>query len=404
MVVQICVGRSDEVYGFSFCAFIVADTEFRRIGHAFNVSLPAGHPGNTRAAQAAQSPPAQQLGFAPSPAGMPGPGSSVTSPSGTSHSYSNSIDKKPSVTDFRSPTKPAPGQYNTAPASSSDRFVSEFGERKKSIDVTGPSYVQTVGATGYAAGAASGSSVQRSRAGSGSSYDNHAVPVGRPRSSSGRPNPAQRLTIVNASEDEIREQMEVEKERARRQPSTILESPISTSPPPQQIQTNKPAPRAGFLTAEQEKVLLYNRAVEKVERTQAGGGVSSAQWVYSELFAYRSGAGIAERAHRIGHESYVGYISQRNRQQAADSVAHGGGRKGSVVRRCSTPCCARSGPRRIRGVRFVCCRPVCHSHGRLLFCWGQQCCCKGAEHVRWSRPLLRSHERHQQTRYLTHSR
>ncbi|TFK94826.1 hypothetical protein K466DRAFT_593293 [Polyporus arcularius HHB13444] len=246
----------------------------RRIGHAFNVSLPAGHPGNTRAAQAAQSPPAQQLGFAPSPAGMPGPGSSVTSPSGTSHSYSNSIDKKPSVTDFRSPTKPAPGQYNTAPASSSDRFVNEFGERKKSIDVTGPSYVQTVGATGYAAGAASGSSVQRSRAGSGSSYDNHAVPVGRPRSSSGRPNPAQRLTIVNASEDEIREQMEVEKERARRQPSTILESPISTSPPPQQIQTNKPAPRAGFLTAEQEKVLLYNRAVEKVERTQAGGGGS----------------------------------------------------------------------------------------------------------------------------------
>ncbi|KAI0723860.1 hypothetical protein C8T65DRAFT_704534 [Cerioporus squamosus] len=243
----------------------------RRIGHAFNVSLPAGHPSN---AHAAQSPPAHQQGFAPSLAGKSGPGSSVTSPSGTSHSYSNSIDKKPSVTDFRSPTKPAPGQFNTAPSNSGDRYVNEFGERKKSLDVGGPLLVQTV--------ATNGSSAQRSRAGSGSSYDNHAVPVGRPRSSSGRPNTAQRLTIVNASEDELREQMEAERERARRQPSTILESPVSTTPPPQQTQSTKPASRAGYLTAEQEKVLLYNRAVENVERTQALGGVMRCRLIIRE--------------------------------------------------------------------------------------------------------------------------
>ncbi|RPD66516.1 hypothetical protein L226DRAFT_566938 [Lentinus tigrinus ALCF2SS1-7] len=250
----------------------------RRIGHAFNVSLPPGHPSN---AQAAQSPPAQQQGFAPSLMGKPGPGSSVTSPSGTSHSYSNSIDKKPSVTDFRSPTKPAQGPFNTAPsnaAAGDSRGVNEFGERKKSLDIGGPSYVQTIGAAGYGApSATSGSSAQRSRAGSSSSHDNHGAPMARPRSSGGRTNPAQRLTIVNASEDEIREQMEAEKERARRHPSTILESPISTTPPPQQTQPTKPVAKAGFLTAEQEKVLLYQNAVAKVERTQAQNRTGGSQ-------------------------------------------------------------------------------------------------------------------------------
>lgn len=214
--------------------------------------------------------------------GKPGPGSSVTSPSGTSHSHSNSIDKKPSIPDFRSPTKPSQGQFNTAPPNTTagdTRYVNEFGERKKSLDIGGTSYVQTIGATGYGSAAgASGSGVERSRAGSGSSYDNHAAPMARPRSSGGRANPAQRLTIVNASEDEIREQIEAEKERARRHPSTILESPISTTPLSQQIPPAKPAAKSGFLTAEQEKVLLYQNAVASVERTQGQvrTGVSAA--------------------------------------------------------------------------------------------------------------------------------
>ena len=91
--------------------------------------------------------------------GKPGPGSSVTSPSGTSHSHSNSIDKKPSIPDFRSPTKPSQGQFNTAPPNTTagdTRYVNEFGERKKSLDIGGTSYVQTIGATGYGSAAGAG--------------------------------------------------------------------------------------------------------------------------------------------------------------------------------------------------------------------------------------------------------
>ena len=207
-------------------------------------------------------------------------GKPTATASSPSHSYSNSIEKKSSTSDIRSPAKGGLGAYNTVPASSDrnvrDNFglAGEFGE-KKSVDVPRSYAAQTVGATNYAGGSGS-----RARAGSGaSSYDNHgAVPAARPRSSNGRvTNPSQRLTIVNASEEEMKEHMEAEAERARRQPSTILESPISMTPP----QGSKPsapsglAPKnsssglnAGWLSAEQEKELLYNRAVAKVKQVQ----------------------------------------------------------------------------------------------------------------------------------------
>ena len=211
------------------------------------------------------------------PISSPTAPSSATTPS---HAHSNSIDKKSSISDFRSPTKPAIGQqYGTAPVSSDKNnygygSTNEFGEReRKRTGDSGPTTfaAQTIGATGYNA-------PLRARAGSGASND---IPAARPRSSGGRAgNPTSRLTLMNPTEEELRE-MEAEAERsARRQPSTILESPVvaeasaqlaqtQSVPNPQRTPTPKTtAPKKEWLSAEKEKELLYQRAVEKVARVQ----------------------------------------------------------------------------------------------------------------------------------------
>ncbi|KAH9945783.1 uncharacterized protein BXZ73DRAFT_95307 [Epithele typhae] len=224
----------------------------RRIGHAFNVSLPNQQHHTAPAAQP-QSAPLQQP-----------QAHSISTPI-VIHNAS-SIDSRPGQ---------SLNQFSTAPANMSTRAggADELGMRKKSIDAPLQN-IQTIGATGY----------QRPRAGSGTSSGDHGSPgtgVTRPRSSGRGASQVQRpLTIVNLNEDELREQAQLAAaERSRRQPSTILESPVALEPP-QQLPRAVAAPRgtvpSQFPSAEEEKERLYNRAVQGVHRLQGRGPPDSA--------------------------------------------------------------------------------------------------------------------------------
>ncbi|KAI0333628.1 hypothetical protein GY45DRAFT_1244637, partial [Cubamyces sp. BRFM 1775] len=277
----------------SSASWILSSPSYRRIGHAFNVSLP-GQPAPQHGHISAS-----QANFAPALMGKaalnpPAPNSSSGRTS-SSHAYSNSIDKKGSVQDLRSP-KSLPGQFATSPIASdrvnNDRLglaVDEFGSRKKGSDHGHSSFAaQTIGAIKLAADNAAVAPAT-GRGGSAASSETNSSPAARPRSSNGRSNTAQRLTIANMSEDEIREHMEAEAELARRQPSIIMESPVAIAPAenvltgsspaatPKSVTTtpvkanSKPASSPltqKWATAEDEKKRLYEHAVAKVERVQ----------------------------------------------------------------------------------------------------------------------------------------
>ncbi|KAI8989803.1 hypothetical protein BD414DRAFT_439095, partial [Trametes punicea] len=221
----------------------------RRIGHAFNVSLP-GQPSSHRT-----HPTAAQSGFAPAlmgkaaarPLQAPATTSSRTN---SSHGYTSSLDYRPSVPDLRSP-KSTPGQFATSPLPSDrahpDRLgvaADEFGMRKRSFEQGHSSFAaQTIGALRVAADSVTTSGRGGSAA---SSETNSAGAAGsRPRSNSGRGGPApQRLTIANVTEEEIREHMEAEAELARRKPSVIMESPSSLTAGDGQSSSSAPVPTA----------------------------------------------------------------------------------------------------------------------------------------------------------------
>ncbi|KAI0672832.1 hypothetical protein C8Q78DRAFT_1021602 [Trametes maxima] len=251
----------------------------RRIGHAFNVSLP-GH-------TASQQPPSTAgSDFAPALMGKTLATSTANSSSGrtnSSHGYQNSIDKTSSVSDLRA-SKNAVGQFATSPLSSDksngDRFglADEFGARKQSSDHGHSTFqVQTIGAINSAA-----NNVTSGHGGSVASSETNSGAIARPRSSGGRANPSQRLTIANVTEEEIREHMEAEAELARRQVSVIMESPTAETSPRAPVASPAPSTKTRNLTpkssasalthkwasAEEEKKRLYERAIANVERVQ----------------------------------------------------------------------------------------------------------------------------------------
>ena len=134
---------------------------------------------------------------------------------------------------------------------------------------------QTVGGAPYgnANGSATSAQNPRTRAGSLTSSSNDSPAGARPRSSTGRGGTAQqRLTIVNIGEEELRLQQEEEAERARRQPPTIIESPISIAAP-MPLPASGPASKAGsqWPSAEEEKERLFRQAAENVKRFQGRG-------------------------------------------------------------------------------------------------------------------------------------
>ena len=122
----------------------------------------------------------------------------------------------------------------------------EFGVRKDDVGAT-----QTIGAYGGSGPVPATGPIARARAVSAASSNENGSAISgaspRPRSSTGRGVPQQRLTIVNASEEEMREQLEAEAERARRQPSTILESPVALTPPAKSSPTFSQKTRAIYL-------------------------------------------------------------------------------------------------------------------------------------------------------------
>lgn len=192
----------------------------------------------------------------------PAPALSTSPPVAPSHAHSNSFEQRPPVLDTAAAARPAVGQFNTAPTNFGAANTNEFGERRMGTDSSQTYGAQTIGATNYA-----------SRTRASSSASNEAPSSGaRPRSSGGRPTAGgQRLTITNLNEEEVREHMEAEAERARRQPSTILESPGVVEPSQPQLQrtpTPKSTPAKNWMSAEREKELLYRRAVENVNRVQ----------------------------------------------------------------------------------------------------------------------------------------
>ena len=143
--------------------------------------------------------------------------------------------------------------------------------------------------------------------------------------------------------------MEAEAERARRHPSTILESPValetSLQPPqPQGTPTPKAAPTKDWMTAEKEKELLYQRAVENVNRVQGGARSSidvspgfastNVRVVYSRIFS--------------------------NRPRMAPSTQH--------LQRAATPQRRRPANRRSAGQQRRKRRPVCSSKLKLPLC------------------------------------
>lgn len=251
-------------------------TRRRRIGHAFNVSLP-GQTGAQHNSSSHPEPYVSVLTGKIAPVSAPNTSSGRTN---SSHGYSNSIDKKSSVPDLRSPKSGAVGPFATSPISSEksgDRFglaADEFGARPRKGSDNGHSSfaAQTIGALNLAASSAASS-------------ETNPVPVARPRSSSGRAtNPTSRLTIANLTQEEIREHMEAEAELARSKPAAIIESPVDVVPPLNPITSPAPAknnatpkPKTSssslgqkWATAEDEKKRLYERAVANVERVQKG--------------------------------------------------------------------------------------------------------------------------------------
>ncbi|KAI0636594.1 hypothetical protein C8Q77DRAFT_512611 [Trametes polyzona] len=292
----------------------------RRIGHAFNVSLP-GHTGvhqqHTGSSQPETfAPPLMGKGTATAP-------SNVSSGRTTSsHGYTNSLDQKPPVSDISSPTPKsgtALGQFATSPLSSEkggDRFglaVDEFGATRGKKGGNGSDnghtsfLAQTIGALNVAANNANANASSPSpnaRGGSAASSDTGSVPLTRPRSSTGRSATANRpLTIANVTEEEIREHMEAEAELARRKPPVIVESPTTASPPANAISspapTTKiasPAPKSSssslgqrWATAEEEKKRLYERAVANVERVH-GRSIKTSETTQSNADSGSSGS------------------------------------------------------------------------------------------------------------------
>ncbi len=270
--------RGDEVRLPRQCAVFLQMfiTRYRRIGHAFNVSLP-GQTGAHHNSSSQPEPYVSVLTGKIAPTSAPNTSSGRTN---SSHGYSNSIDKKSSVPDLRSPKSGAIGPFATSPISSEksgDRFglaADEFGARPRKGSDNGHSSfaAQTIGALNMAANSAASS-------------ETNSVPVARPRSSNGRTtNPTSRLTIANLTQEEIREHMEAEAELARSKPAAIIESPVDVVPPMNPITSPAPAKNTAtpkpktsssslgqkWASAEDEKKRLYERAVANVERVQKG--------------------------------------------------------------------------------------------------------------------------------------
>ncbi|KAI0373045.1 hypothetical protein BV20DRAFT_849485 [Pilatotrama ljubarskyi] len=279
----------------------------RRIGHAFNVSLPgqadSQHHSRTQPGQFAPALMGKQSLIAPPP-------NTSSGRTASSHANSSSIDNKSSVSDLRSP-KPAFGQFATSPIAdkaNKDRFgfADEFGSRKKSFDHDRSSFAaQTIGAINLAANNASSS---RGGGGSAASSETNSVPAARPRSSSGRGNPSGRLTLVNLTEDEHKE---VEQEIAKRPPSVIMESPTAIATPPDPTPKPTSSTNAGspappkpstsplgqrWATAEEEKKRLYELAVANVERVQGRSITTSNASETSLTQPVASGAGSGSSA------------------------------------------------------------------------------------------------------------
>ncbi|THH01654.1 hypothetical protein EW026_g1078 [Hermanssonia centrifuga] len=170
------------------------------------------------------------------------------------------------------PSRPT-GNYNTAPAAnglSSNKHADEFGyNRARGISVdqsTGRPQVQTIGVSQT-------SSNGRPNTAENNNSGSAAVP--RPRSSGGRQavNSVRPLTVANYADDmpeEVQAQIAAAKAASAanrthsRQPSATARAAVSGA-----------TPRApGWLPAEEEKKLLYERAKAQVELVQGSGSGS----------------------------------------------------------------------------------------------------------------------------------
>ncbi len=200
------------------------------------------------------------------------------------HPYSNPAPAPTTITDSSSepatePSRPT-GNYNTAPAAnglSSNKHADEFGyNRARGISVdqsTGRPQVQTIGVSQT-------SSNGRPNTAENNNSGSAAVP--RPRSSGGRQavNSVRPLTVANYADDmpeEVQAQIAAAKAASAanrthsRQPSATARAAVSGA-----------TPRApGWLPAEEEKKLLYERAKAQVELVQGSGSGSQSPPIVS---------------------------------------------------------------------------------------------------------------------------
>ncbi|KAH9930769.1 uncharacterized protein B0H18DRAFT_1116880 [Fomitopsis serialis] len=169
-------------------------------------------------------------------------------------------------------SRPSVGQYNTAPAERSNGNAvagkpDEFGVTAKAVakdqesNVNSPersqSYgAQTIGGTPGLGGSGSGSGLGRI-----APYASETTAFARPRAGSAKAG-SQRFTVTNLNEAELAEHRAAERASASRaQGSTAAAERPSTA-------SSQNTTRSRWLTAEEEKRRLYERAVANVERVQ----------------------------------------------------------------------------------------------------------------------------------------
>ncbi|KAL6300503.1 hypothetical protein BKA93DRAFT_511906 [Sparassis latifolia] len=240
----------------------VSQEAMRRIGTAPNVSLP-GHTGTLHIQpELPSSPPALQV--SQSIISITPQANIVIS--AQPHPYSSSEKAvRPATTG--STSRPALGQFNTAPTSLTNGYAGktdEFGMTKSSsienssrdnASSQGSSYdAQTIGGTGFGRSAAN--SVSSRTPGP---HGNDA-PAARPRNNSARAVGAgSRLTVANLNDQEIEEHTKAERMHGRQ--ASLSSTPTPRTPPAEGL-------RAQWLSAEDEKRRLYETAIANVERVQ----------------------------------------------------------------------------------------------------------------------------------------